>query len=217
MGVKYDRGNGRQWLSDQCFGLLWFQESSTGMGCVEPSFGSVFRIWQVTVSNLRWKVWGLDWKCVFFSESLLTSAGIVKYFVTLDLLSTSSTYSYSIIRRPNRVVIRCYTPHTFDKAALNQESANWESVAPTALFDVCHKEYFQCFDRISKLDCPVRNHWQNDRAYCLPLRGMNVGVLLYNPPEVFQTCSAIQVPQPRVWSAPQSPPSQRQTSQSHAS
>jgi hypothetical protein len=97
---------------------------------------------------------------------------------------------------------------------LNKESANWESVAPTALFDVCYNEYFQCFDRSSKLDFPVRNHWQNDReacrllggnakytgrirrrsrtAYCFSLQGMNVEVLLYILPEGFQTCSAIR-------------------------
>jgi len=78
----------------------------------------------------------------------------------------TSTSSYSIIRRRYHAVIRCYTPHTVDKMALNQESASWDCVAPTALFGVCHKEYIQCFDRSSRLDCPVRNHWQNDREAC---------------------------------------------------
>lgn len=89
-----------------------------------------------------------------------------------------------------------------------------------------------------KLDCPVRNHWENDREACRLLRcnakytgrisptlekstllssaGYECGGGTVNYLEGYQTCSAVQVPQPRVRSAPQSLSSQRQTSQSHA-
>ena len=61
---------------------------------------------------------------MFFSQSVLTNAGIVNYFVTLDLLSTSCTSSYSVIPRPDHAIILCYTPHIVDKLALNKKSAN---------------------------------------------------------------------------------------------
>ena len=74
--------------------------------------------------------------------------------------------------------------------------------------------YIWCTVTLTSNSVEFRRH--SRRAYCFPRQGINAEVLLYILLEGFHTCSAIQVPQPRVRSAPQSPPSQHQTTQSHA-